>query len=76
MFEKVVDCKNLPTLPAVAVELLEKTRDPDVQLGEIAKLVMTDQGFGEPGSADGEFQFFMGCHSLARRSTGRSVCWG
>ncbi|MCR9076926.1 MAG: HDOD domain-containing protein, partial [bacterium] len=36
-------CPNLPSLPAVAVRLLELTSDPDVAMSDIAKLVQQDQ---------------------------------
>jgi len=42
--EEVLHCPNLPSLPAVAVRLLELTSDPDVALRDIAKLVQQDQG--------------------------------
>jgi diguanylate cyclase (GGDEF)-like protein len=41
--EKVLASPKLPTLPAVAVKLLQLTRDPDVELGDIAELVQYDQ---------------------------------
>ncbi|MHC4217820.1 MAG: sensor domain-containing diguanylate cyclase [Planctomycetota bacterium] len=41
--EKVLASPKLPTLPAVAIKLLELTRDPDVDLGDIAELVQYDQ---------------------------------
>ncbi len=41
--DKVLTCPSLPTLPAVAIRLLELTRDPEVELGSIAKLVQHDQ---------------------------------
>ncbi|MBL4591022.1 MAG: HDOD domain-containing protein [Phycisphaerales bacterium] len=40
----VLNCPNLPSLPAVAVQLLELTGDPNVNMKDIAKLVSTDQG--------------------------------
>ena len=39
----VLSCPALPTLPAVAVRLLELTRDPDVVVKDIASLVQQDQ---------------------------------
>ncbi len=44
MFDKVLECTSLPTFPTIATELLELTRDPDVGLDDIAKLIMGDQG--------------------------------
>ncbi len=44
MFYHVLGCQNLPTLPTIAMELLEKTRDPDVSMKEIARLVQSDVG--------------------------------
>ncbi len=40
----VLNCPSLPSLPAVAVQLLELTGDPNVNMKDIAKLVSTDQG--------------------------------
>lgn len=42
--EQVLSCQSLPTLPSVAMELLEKTSNPDVALGEIAALIQSDPG--------------------------------
>ncbi len=41
--ETVLSYPKLPTLPAVAVKLLELTSDPDVELSKIANLVQYDQ---------------------------------
>ncbi len=41
--DQVMMCPNLPSLPAVAVRLLELTGDPDVAMSDIAKLVQQDQ---------------------------------
>ncbi|MGV6813746.1 MAG: sensor domain-containing diguanylate cyclase, partial [Phycisphaerales bacterium] len=43
LLQDVLSCSNLPSLPAVAVQLLELTSDPDVAMGDIAKLVQQDQ---------------------------------
>lgn len=43
LMQEVLSCPNLPSLPAVAVRLLELTGDPDVAMGDIAKLVQQDQ---------------------------------
>lgn len=42
--ERVLACESLPTLPVVAMELLEKTSDPDVAIQEIADLIQSDPG--------------------------------
>jgi two-component system cell cycle response regulator len=41
--DEILMCPNLPSLPAVAVRLLELTSDPDVAMSDIAKLVQQDQ---------------------------------
>ena len=43
LLEDVLNCPSLPSLPAVAVKLIELTGDPDVQISEIAKAVQQDQ---------------------------------
>ena len=40
---EIVMCPTLPSLPAVAVRLLELTGDPDVAIKDISKLVQQDQ---------------------------------
>ncbi len=40
--EQVLECKNLPSLPSVAVEVLALTRDPNVPLDRIAKVIQND----------------------------------
>jgi len=40
---KILDSPKLPTLPTVAVKLLDLTRDPDVEIGDIALVVQYDQ---------------------------------
>lgn len=42
--ERVLKCESLPTLPVVAMELLEKTSNPDVEISEIAELIQNDPG--------------------------------
>ena len=42
--EQVLKCESLPTLPAVAMELLEKTSNPDVAMNEISELIQSDPG--------------------------------
>lgn len=44
MLEKILNCPGLPTFPAVATELLEMSRDPNVAMADIARLIKTDQG--------------------------------
>lgn len=41
--DEILLCPALPSLPAVAVRLLELTNDPDVAMSDIAKLVQQDQ---------------------------------
>lgn len=41
--DKVVSCPNLPSLPSVAMEVLELTRDEGVPLRQIASVVQNDQ---------------------------------
>jgi diguanylate cyclase (GGDEF)-like protein len=40
--ERVLSCPTLPTLPAVALQVLELTRDPNVTVSKLAKLVQAD----------------------------------
>jgi diguanylate cyclase (GGDEF)-like protein len=40
--EQVLSCKALPSLPAVAVEVLALTRDPNVPLEKIARVIQND----------------------------------
>src|SRR5690606_24897223 len=42
--DQVLNCRSLPTLPAVAVELLQLMRSDKTTLKQIAKLVRSDQG--------------------------------
>ena len=41
--DKVLASRKLPTLPAVAVKMLQLTRNPDVDLGDIVELVQCNQ---------------------------------
>ncbi|MEZ6164560.1 MAG: HDOD domain-containing protein [Phycisphaerales bacterium] len=41
--EKILNCPNLPSLPAIAVRILELTSDPDVSMSDIAREVQQDQ---------------------------------
>ncbi len=43
MRDRVLSCPNLPSLPSVAVRILELTKDNDVSLKDIAKVVEQDQ---------------------------------
>lgn len=40
--ERVLSCQSLPSLPAVALEVLELTRDPNVAVAQIARVVQND----------------------------------
>jgi len=42
--DKILSCQSLPTLPAVAVQLLEVTRNPGCPIEEISRIVKSDQG--------------------------------
>src|SRR5690606_19284567 len=42
--DEVLACRSLPTLPAVAVEMLRLLRDDNTTLKQIAKLVRREQG--------------------------------
>ncbi|MEO1584460.1 MAG: HDOD domain-containing protein [Planctomycetota bacterium] len=44
LLEEVLSCPTLPSLPAVAVEVIEQTRDPEVKLEHLAKTIENDQG--------------------------------
>ncbi len=44
MLDRVLSCTHLPTFPSIATELLQITRDPEVSISDIAKLIKTDQG--------------------------------
>jgi diguanylate cyclase (GGDEF)-like protein len=39
---KIARCPNLPSLPAIAVQVLELTRLPDVDISELAKVISKD----------------------------------
>ncbi len=39
---KVLACQSLPSLPTVGVQVLTLTRDPDVSMDQIAKVIETD----------------------------------
>ena len=40
--KKIWSSSTLPTLPAVAVKLLDLSRDPETETGDIVKLIKTD----------------------------------
>lgn len=42
--EDILDCPTLPSLPAVAVRVIELTRDDNVSLDELALTIQNDQG--------------------------------
>jgi len=44
LFDKVLSCPTLPSLPAVAVEVLRISRDPKAKLADIANVVQNDPG--------------------------------
>lgn len=44
VLEKILACPNLPTLPAVALRVIELTSDVDVSLKELARTIQNDQG--------------------------------
>lgn len=44
LLEKILSCKELPSLPAVALRVIELTSNPDVKLGELAATIQNDQG--------------------------------
>ena len=43
LLDKVLSCPKLPSLPAVAMQVLEVARDPDLDLAQIAAVVQHDQ---------------------------------
>jgi len=44
LLEDILNCPTLPSLPAVAIRVLELTSDPDVEMDELAKEIQFDQG--------------------------------
>jgi len=44
LLEDILNCPTLPSLPAVAIRVLELTSDPDVKMDELAKEIQFDQG--------------------------------
>lgn len=43
LFEEILACPTLPSLPAVAMEVIELTGKPDVSLDELAERIQLDQ---------------------------------
>lgn len=43
LLEEILDCPTLPSLPAIAVQVIELTNDPNVSMEELAELIQTDQ---------------------------------
>jgi HD-like signal output (HDOD) protein/GGDEF domain-containing protein len=43
LLQDILACQSLPSLPAVAVRVLELTSDPDVRMDELAKTIQADQ---------------------------------
>ncbi|MCR9076378.1 MAG: HDOD domain-containing protein [bacterium] len=44
LLDDILSCPTLPTLPSVAVRVLELTSDPDVEMDELAREIQYDQG--------------------------------
>lgn len=44
VLHKVLSCKSLPSLPAVALRVIEQTSDPNIKLSELATTIQNDQG--------------------------------
>ncbi len=44
LLDDILNCSTLPSLPAVAIRVLELTSDPDVKMDELAKEIQFDQG--------------------------------
>lgn len=44
LLDDILTCQSLPTLPSVAIRVLELTSDPDVKMDELAKEIQYDQG--------------------------------
>lgn len=44
LLEQILQCPTLPSLPAVAVQVLELTNDPNVTFKDLAKTIQNDQG--------------------------------
>ena len=44
IIDQILSCPALPTLPAVAVQVLDLTRRPDVSMDDLAVTIQNDQG--------------------------------
>jgi diguanylate cyclase (GGDEF)-like protein len=44
LLEEILSCPSLPSLPAVAVRVIEMTQNPNVKLDELASVIQNDQG--------------------------------
>lgn len=44
VLDKILSCKALPSLPAVALKVIEQTSDPNIKLTELATTIQNDQG--------------------------------
>lgn len=44
LLEQILQCPSLPSLPAVALKVLEQTNDPNITFKEMAKTIQNDQG--------------------------------
>lgn len=44
MLEEILSCPSLPSLPAVALRVIELCADPNVKFSELAKTIQNDQG--------------------------------
>jgi diguanylate cyclase (GGDEF)-like protein len=44
LLRKVLSCSKLPSLPAVAVQVIELTSDKDVTMNQLAQVIENDQG--------------------------------
>jgi len=43
LLEEILACPTLPSLPAIAIQVIELTNDPNVSMDELAELIQTDQ---------------------------------
>lgn len=44
LIEEILSCPSLPSLPAIALRVVEMTSDPNVKLPELARDIQNDQG--------------------------------
>ena len=44
MLEEILSCPSLPTLPSVALRVIELCSDPNVKFSELARTIQNDQG--------------------------------